>query len=332
MTVGAGGSRHLSPLRLLEHWNSNVPVAIPLAGDPAGELLIDRPRRRLTLRLPAPTIELLPANPLAHVDVQLTYLDNTRTLEISVTDEELLIDGHAMLSAIVDRVQLEEVDPASALTDTLARWRSVLALRARMSLTQEVGLFGELLVVERLLAEGLDPGLRSWRGSLSEEHDFGFAKLDVEVKTTVGERRQHWVHGLNQLMPTGQRPLVVLSVQLTRAGVGDGRALPQLVEDLLEKATNQAHERLRAGIEGAGFRENEADLFTDRWRVRSRPLSALVDERFPRLTPSLLNAADVQSERIRDVRYEIDLTDMPEPAPLPEPLSSLMGLFSEYDD
>lgn len=316
-------TRHLPAGKLLEHWDGNVPVLVPLHGSPELRLLVSKPAERLTLRVPVSPNETIPSNPLEHVDVQLVVEAGKRFLEVSITDERLLLDGYAMLTTVADRVQLEGKEPTAALAETLTRWRTVLALRTRLTPEREVGLFGELLVVDASLQGGLDPEMRAWRGALSEEHDFGLGPLDIEVKTTSGERREHWIHGVGQLMPTKQRPLWLLSVQLTRAGTG-GETLPEIVARVIQQAGGEGAERLRAGIESAGFREEQADLFEDHWRLRTAPLAARVDQQFPRITPDGLKAAGIRTERIRDLRYQVDLTDyLPATSPQP-PLSHLL--------
>jgi hypothetical protein len=59
-------NRHLSTPALYEHWDSGVPVLIPLPGEPALRLRIDAPRSRLTLRAPVGDADL-PPNDLTHV-------------------------------------------------------------------------------------------------------------------------------------------------------------------------------------------------------------------------------------------------------------------------
>ena len=65
--------------------------------------------------------------------------------------------------------------------------------------------------------------MNSWRGPIGEEHDFGMSAPDVEVKTTLGERREHWISTATQLVPTGDRPLYLLSIQLTSAALDSGQ-------------------------------------------------------------------------------------------------------------
>lgn len=300
--------RHLDSAALMEHWANGVPVAIPIAGVPLLRVLIDPPRSRLTLRAPLPPETQVPVSALAHVSVTTLIDSGTRYLEISTTDDRLVADGYAMLSAVADRIQVDALEPVAAFEQTLATWQSILAMRVRMSPEKEIGLYGELLVISTVLETGASPA-RSWRGGLSEEHDFGFAGADIEVKTTSGERRQHWIHGLGQMVATGNTPLWVLSLQITRGGAGQGQTLPELIDSVLAMASHEDRVVLEQNLAAAGWRENQRDLFRDQWRLRTRPLALLVDDQFPRLTPALLAKAGINLAPLRQVAYEIDVTE-----------------------
>lgn len=317
--------RHLTTPALLEHWDGGVPVLIPLAGEPELRLRIDPPQRRVTLRAPLDAGLEIRSNPLAHIQLERVNDGDRAFLDMSTTDERLVVDGYAMLTAVADRIQLHGLAPLAAFEETLDTWSSILARRVRMSLEAEVGLVGELLVVEALQRGGLDE--RAWRGGDREEHDFGFADLDLEVKTTLGERRQHWVHGLEQLTPTGDTPLWVFSLQVTRGGAEQGRRLPELADAVCAAASDETtRTALEQGIRAAGWNEKARDLFEERWRLRSPPLAADVDDTFPRLTAQHLVDAGVESTGIRRVVYEIDLTGR---VPFSDPPASLAIIIDQ---
>lgn len=153
--------RHLTTTDLMEHWDNGAPVVIPIDGTPALRLRIDPTRNRLTLRAPIkPGVEP-PVNTMAHIATDIRIEGDQRFLEISTTDERLVVDGHAMLMAVADRIQLDGIDAIEALKQTLATWESILATRVRLTIQAEIGLFGELLVVQAMLdtaAQAPGPG------------------------------------------------------------------------------------------------------------------------------------------------------------------------------
>ncbi len=332
MTAAAHGGRMMTPAVLMEHWHNGVPVIVPLTGTPELRLWIDSTRRRLTLRAPSSSGTQLPVNTLAHVSVETVIENGVSYVEISTTDKDLVFDGYAMLMAVADRIQLGGAEAVAALEETLATWGAILAARARLSPGAEIGLFGELLVVRGLLAADA-AGIGAWRGGFGEEHDFGFAEADLEVKTTSGERRHHWIHGLAQLLGTDGSPLWILSLQITRGGDGQGLRLPELIDEVLAAVDGQGRDRVEQNLAGAGWHEAQRDLYVERWRPRTAPLLLRVDGRFPRLTAPLLSALAVDTGSLHRVDYEIDLTDrQPSPDPPPAVVEILTQMEANPDE
>jgi Putative PD-(D/E)XK family member, (DUF4420) len=301
-------SRHLATQILLEHVAAGVEIAYPFPGSPVVVLRIEGAVPRLTLRIESNEPAPVAVSALQHVRVASISADGTQFLTVTVSGGELVLDGHAMLCAIADRVQLEHRPPAKAIVETVVQWRSVLAARSRMSAEAEIGLFGELLVLEALHAAIGPTAIDSWRGIENEEHDFGLEKIDVEVKTTAGERRTHWISGIRQLLPSVDRPLAMLSIQVTRGGM-TGRTLAELIDSLrlVIADVTQLDEKLAR----VGWDDTEADLYVERWTLRSAPMAFQVAGDFPRLTPGFLGMLPIDAQSLIEVRYRIDLDGRP---------------------
>jgi hypothetical protein len=308
----------------MRHWEAGVPTAIPIPGEPQLRLRIDPRVGRLTLRAPIAESVQPPRQQLAHVSAALVTEAGSNYLDISTTDRRLVVDGYGMLMSVADPIQLAGADPPAALIETLEVWRSILAERARMSATDEIGLFGELLVLQALVSTGA-AAPTAWRGGLGEEHDFGLPDVDAEIKTTTGERRRHWIHGLTQLVKTGSTPLWIVSVQITRAGDGRGHTLPGLIDLVLAAVDQTMHDLVAKNLGEAGWREDTRDLFDEHWRLRSAPLALPVNDELPRLTPDVLKRADVDTSGLRQVVYEIDLTGKSPAEQLPPTLAVILA-------
>ena len=301
-------SRHLATQILLEHVAAGIEIAYPFPGTPAVVLRIEGAVPRLTLRIESDDPAPVALNTLQHVRVSSISTEETQFLTVAVSGSELVLDGHAMLCAIADRVQLEHRRPGEAIVETVTQWRSVLAARSRMSNEGEIGLFGELLALESLHAAIGSAAVDAWRGTENEEHDFGLNEIDVEIKTTAGERRTHWISGVRQLLPSVDRPLALVSVQVTRGGM-TGRTLAELV-DALRSAVDDVTQ-FDAKLARIGWEDAAADLYIERWALRSHPAAFEISGDFPRLTPALLSTLPVDDESLVDVRYRIDLDGRP---------------------
>ena len=91
------------------------------------------------------------------------------------------------------------------------------------------------------------------------------SEADLEVKTTTGERREHWISTTTQLVPTGDRPLYLLSIQLTAAALDAGHTLPSLIASARSTlATHVRPTRRRTGAAGvSGSRFGSVPLTMD---------------------------------------------------------------------
>lgn len=197
---------------------------------------------------------------------------------------------------------------AAATDAALTNLRAILAARRRLSPDQQLGLIGELLVVRRFLAAGSEDEVFDWwLGPDAEQHDLALPDHDVEIKTTVAERRSHVIHGVGQLQPNPGRALWLLSIQVTRAGGAEGFSLSSLVDDVRDRVSNK-RERLAEHLAGAGWRVDDADLYRDRYILRSHPAAYLVDADFPALTPERLAAVVPHPELVSAVSYRVDVT------------------------
>jgi hypothetical protein len=247
---------------------------------------------------------------LANVNATVVVDDGDHFVEISTIGEELLFDGYSMLMTVADRIQLDGLAPLSALEETIKLWESILASRSKLGAEAEIGLFGELLFMEGLLKSGVAGG-DAWRGGLREEHDFGFGPGDIEVKTTSGERRQHRINGLGQLQKTEGSLLWLLSIQITRGGDKQGRTLPELIDDVRGLGGDACRTRIDKNLSGTGWQDAQRDLYSDAWRLRSQPRLLRVDGSFPRITRELLSGLKVETLKIREVDYLLDVADLP---------------------
>ncbi len=235
------------------------------------------------------------------------------------------MDVYPMFCAIADRIQLESRSPLDALDATLAIWSQLLARRKRLSDDQEIGLFGELLLLRALVVSTDESdAVASWRGPLAEEHDFGFGEIDAEIKTTTAEVRRHWINGLTQLVPTEHRTLWLVSVQITRAGAGHGESLPELIDAVRSLLRGDESRRLYdETLSTLRWSDRDRDLYPQRWTLRSTPRAFQVGPAFPTLTSESLVRLGLLGSEIIQVRYEINLTHRDDDEPS-EPLASAL--------
>lgn len=322
------GKRHTSIESFDRFLGSRVPVLLPIRGEPAAFVFIEPVVPELGLRITVEAGTTAPDTGLRHISARTSSRNGLTVLEVVVTAPALFRDAYPVLCSMADRVQIDGLSPSAALRATLDRMSTLLLAPESMSREREIGLFGELLFLNDLgRTSGIATAVTAWRGGLAEEHDFGLPTADVEVKSTSGERRVHWIESLTQLVPTGERPLWLVSHQLTAAGAGDGQTLPESIDRVRELIRDdRVRTRYEEALVGCGWREDERPRFTTRWTRRTRSRAFPVQEGFPRLVPDALRASGVLLDRIPDIRYRVDLEGLDLLDELPPEISKLVGV------
>ena len=242
--------------------------------------------------------------------------------ELTVDAVGMAYEAYSLVMSVVEL--LEAGQPLKqAVNTSLEIFNTLLAKRRKLSDEQQTGLFGELGMFAHLVSElGEEAASLAWLGPENGEHDFVLPDFDVEVKTTRAEARQHIIGGLGQLMPSPNRQLYFVSVQVTAAGAAsDGETLPERVRRVRAMLKNSARmydDRLAS----LGWDPQTAeDLYVQKYLARSNPRSFLVDESFPAITHQGITSILRRPEFIVSVEYRIDVTafnDTTPPAQLSE--------------
>jgi hypothetical protein len=230
---------------------------------------------------------------------------------ITVRAEHSIHGAYGLLTVIADELQVEKSPLAVAVAAGVDQYKDMLTT-ARRGLTteEEVGLVGELMVLDYLIRTiGAGPGIDAWQGAFSEEHDFVFDDIDVEVKTTVSERRRHIIVGLSQLVPREDALLGLLSIQITRAAGTTGITLPDLIAQVRTLAGGHAA-NLDRRLAMVGWSVEDTDLYPTRWTLRSVPRTYLVGTDFPAITAAGLASVVPNAGLLSDVSYKVDVTDL----------------------
>lgn len=178
-----------------------------------------------------------------------------------------------------------------------------------LSAEAETGLFGELVLLDRLISSGISliDAVNAWQGPLDGVQDFLIGTGAIEVKTTASEGSfLVKINSLDQLDNSIVQPLYLVGVRVSLHN--SGITLPAYAEIIRSKFKPDAsalsiYENLliQAGLLDAHF-DNYTRLF-----VQSHIIAFNVNEEFPRLT-----AGNVSIE-IRKARYELDLALIKQP-------------------
>lgn len=321
--------RHPDLVMLDGYWADGNAARLPIPGTPACEIVLDPAHGEIKLVLPSDGKEPDVAK-FRNIDLA-TFTDDGRVWwEIRILADEALHEAYSLLTRIADRIQLDHFAVGVAVRDALDAYRALLAARGAMSEEQQVGLFGELLLLEHLLNNmGPESVIAAWMGPLNEEHDIAFPDAHIEVKTTKGEHRRHMISGTQQLQPLRGIPLWLVSIQVTPSTADAGRTLPQLVAAVRIGAGDLRH-RVDDLLVAVGWRDLDADLYTRHLALRSQPRAYLVDEAFPAITDARLTLATPQAELLSDLKYRVDVTQLLHGTP-PRPIDGFVETPKESD-
>lgn len=172
-----------------------------------------------------------------------------------------------------------------------------------LSAEAELGLSGELVCLERLIAAGLEPhaAVEGWRGPLDGLQDFEVGAGAIEVKSTLAhDGFPVTIMSLEQLDDSIRQPLFLFGCRFALAP--DGLSLPARIETMRAALASDpaAAALFENALLHAGFIDAHAEHYT-RCLMVAEARFLLVDEAFPRLVRASVPAA------IRHARYEIDL-------------------------
>lgn len=320
----AGETRVMTPETLERYMRAVMSTRHPLSGAPLCELFIEPAERLLRLRTPATSSypEIGTYDRLTFDVVEEPGHAGT-WFELSVDAEGMGYEAYSLIMSVVD--QLEAGQPfKNAVSEALASFRELLSKRKKMSDEQEIGLFGELGVFAHLVdTMGEERATSAWLGPENEEHDFVLPTCDLEVKTTRTEARVHMIGSATQLARSPERPLYLVSIQMTAAGAArTGETLPERVwrvRSLLDRSVRVFDERLRS----LGWDDRTAEqLYTRKYIARSEPRAYFVDDEFPAISPDGIAAIVARPELVVGLVYRIDVTNLE----ACEPPAEIVGL------
>jgi hypothetical protein len=314
MTNGAPGTA------LVPEWESfeadyvapGLPAFIVVASSPPLKVFIDQSASRLGATLALPDATLVPPSPLDEVELREIHEGGVRLVEVSTASRALYRSFFRLLTDILTEV-VNGAHPLSALEASVTEWRALLQAPDLLSEQRQAGLFGELLILERLSGVLGERALDAWTGPAGQSHDFRIGDREFEVKTTAGTRRIHMINGVTQLVASPGCSLHIVSIMLAQGGTG-GLSLGEFADRLAVTFQRWpfARDRFIAQLRSVGYRPEDAARYPRKRRQRAPMSLVQVVDGCPRLTPDALSQLSpaFAAGRIGRVSYQIDLDGM----------------------
>jgi hypothetical protein len=318
-------SRYLTDNALDELLAAGPKTAFRIPGDPEAQLVFHSGAKgEVALRVSWDGAAVPDLSEYEHLSASVVQAGEQAWAELLIDDPDVFRRALPVVWRIADRIQLELLSFAEAVIATLADFRELLEGASVLSPDQEVGLFGELTVVDCLVSTlGGTQAVAAWRGPNGDEHDFDLGSGDLEVKSTLSGKRVHWIGSLSQLEPTPGRTLWLLSMQLT-TGLVEALTIGDLVAKLRLRLIGADSEAFEKKLYSAGWRDKYRTTMRRHFSLRSTPLLLPVDETFPALTQDRMVAAGMPLSRLREIVYSIDVAGLNEEPFPPSALSQLL--------
>lgn len=162
------------------------------------------------------------------------------------------------------------------------------------NLDEQVGLFGELLIIA--CSSDLDVAVAAWHENRFAVHDFSIGQARLEVKSSVSPLRAHWVSQA-QVMPIGAEAVTFASLYVPPTA--GGQTVRQIADEIEGRATSSARRTFRRKIEDL---IPTSELFEFDRTTAAGSLSLVAANRIPR--PS------VEDARITAVKWRVDLSGL----------------------
>jgi len=233
------------------------------------------------------------------VDIGRLYLD-----VLSRSHYEMIFTPLA--NQMFEGVAVQGRKPINAVADAIAEFRGAMKpLRAAMTLSEQIGLIGEIWVLRHVLLPVLGPrACRLWSGPNAERHDFVGERAHLEVKSTTRSEDRHEISRLDQLRAPRDKQLLLASVQLERTDGGE-MTLATLIDGVIDDlgadgyAVAEFHSRLACANWHDGLRQSSE---LHRFNLRDVQFFE-VEGTFPRMPDDYVPPRGIVS-----VNYTIDLS------------------------
>lgn len=231
---------------------------------------------------------------------------SSRFLRVSCKDPRLNRTFLSLVAEMLDDVEVSGTPVVDALSKVIDSWRELLRSREKeMNRTEAIGLFGELVILQRLTALDAHSALSVWRGAENYRHDFSRSNaLEVKTYTGFGDPKV-WVHGAHQLEPPTAHRLHLVALRVDEHATG--RTVANLV-DALALAGLPRGQILRK----LDKTMDELELSTSCFTVEEVRLFEVGPD-FPGIRPSRLTGNALRG--VDDLTYTISLDLCPRPLP-----------------
>ena len=214
---------------------------------------------------------------------------------------------------VIIREILADFDNSSAdmedsVNKIISKWKHFLSAPPIDLMPEEeiLGLLGELMLLERLTRMVGSKAVEIWTADRGEE-DFIKDINVVEVKSTLKERHEHIINGIDQLLIVPDRRKYILSLLFTKKEGNDSLSLPKLIKSVSQTLANypEAYDSFFRKLHHRNYDPRDAEDYQKFQYALIKGGFFKVNEAFPKLTTTELSIP--LNPRVSRVRYLLDM-------------------------
>lgn len=211
----------------------------------------------------------------------------------------------------IARAILENGDlPDIAVNEVINSWISFWSNQRKEALSEEdqIGLFCELLVLQKMCGINPSNAINAWRGPLGEKHDFNFTDWTVEVKGTRRKKRIHTINGIDQLKRLYNKNFAFVSFMLCVSDGEKSSNLPSLIESIIQDYFREKPNlvvRFNDLLSAYGYSPMHEREYSKFNIEIIESFFYEIDDTFPKIISDMFN--ETLNPRVLSVRYDISL-------------------------
>lgn len=159
---------------------------------------------------------------------------------------------------------VDPMDVESTVWDVIDSWAEIFGrIREPLSKEEQIGLFGELVILQKLIDKFGSTATNWWTGPAATKHDFIANEWEIEVKSSLRLDPIAHIHPINQLEPEP------VDFYLLMIGLKQGnKLLPEMIEDIRGKISeNVDKNKFNRSLKLVGYDDEHAHQYPDGYEV-----------------------------------------------------------------
>ncbi len=298
---------------LISQFDKGIVVPNPMRGS-RGLILNAGPEKKLELYIPTNGEDSDVELNIRAISTRIEKNKDDEFFVMSIDNEKLLEFFYIFSTYLDDEFTTSDRGLSITIKDTTKKWKD-LTKEERSFKDVEKGLLGELWFLENLIKCIGQEGIKDWRGSDGDRHDFRLENEEFEIKTTSGNERVHYISSINQLEPSVDCNLTLISIQIAPSRSSKNSLSVNKLKKRIESQISSEdylslfHLKLKDYI-------NDDLLVVEKMKTNyvlgAEPMYINVDDSFPRI--SYQEYTELKShERISDIKYRLNVEGLGEP-------------------